>query len=317
MLIDQVKIKIKAGNGGDGRVNFYHDRQRPKGGPDGGDGGDGGSVYFEAHSDVGLLAQFRYQKKLFAENGDQGGKNQKTGKNAPDLILKVPVGTVVNYDNGTSLELNKPAQLALAARGGRGGRGNYSYRSAINQTPKEFQPGQVTEVKNIHLQLKLIADVGLLGLPNAGKTSLLNCLTKANAKVADYAFTTLEPNLGVTPEEHYVLADIPGLISGASYGKGLGHRFLAHVERTKILIHCLSAESSDPKADYQTIVDELANYSLKLSQKPNLLLITKSDFLPSISDRQKFAFLKPDLFVSIHDPKSLLSLKKLIGKKLI
>ena len=315
MLVDQVKIKIKAGNGGDGRVSLYHDRQRPKGGPDGGDGGDGGSVYFQAFPDINLLSQFRYQKKLFAQNGDQGGKNQKTGRNASDLILKVPVGTVVNYDNGTSLELNKVGQQALVARGGRGGRGNYSYRSATNQTPTEFQPGQITEVKNVHLQLKLIAAAGFIGLPNAGKTSLLNQLTAAKAKVAAYAFTTLEPNLGVTPE-HFVLADIPGLISGASHGKGLGFRFLAHVEKTKLLIHCLSAESLDPKADYQTIQEELAGYSSTLSQKPKILLITKADFLSSTADRQKFASLKPDLFVSIHHPKSLLSLKKLISKKL-
>jgi len=240
MLIDEVNIVIKSGNGGNGLAHLYSDGSRPKGGPDGGKGGDGGDVYLKAVSDISRLNQFRFPKKFMAEDGEKGDQNNRSGSRGKDLILEVPIGTVINYDNGTSHELTEVGELFLAARGGRGGWGNHHFRSATNQTPREFQYGQKTEFKNLFLQLKLIADVGLIGLPNAGKTSLLNELSAANARVANYPFTTLEPNLGVMKGGH-IIADIPGLVEGAVTGKGLGIKFLKHIERTRLLVHCLSA----------------------------------------------------------------------------
>jgi GTP-binding protein len=278
MLIDEVSITIKAGNGGNGLVHFYRDRWRPKGGPDGGDGGDGGSVYFKAVSDISKLSQFRFQKRFEAENGDHGGKNQRTGHGGKDLVVEVPVGTLVTYDNGTQIEFTKVGQTELMAKGGKGGRGNYFFRSATNQTPQEAETGRQTLAKSLHLQLKLIADVGLIGLPNAGKTSLLNELSNADAKVGSYAFTTLEPNLGVT-KGGLIIADIPGLIEGASQGKGLGFKFLKHIERTRLIIHCLSSESQNPQKDIEIIRQELSSFSSNLTNKKELLVITKVDLV--------------------------------------
>jgi len=315
MLIDEAQITIKAGDGGDGLVHLYSDGNRPKGGPDGGKGGDGGDLYFRAVSDISRLNQFRYSKKFEAENGQPGGKNNRSGAKGHDLFLDVPVGTIINYDNGTSKELTEVGEVFLAAKGGRGGWGNHHFRSATNQTPKEFQHGQKVNTKNIFLQLKLIADVGLIGLPNAGKTSLLNELTAANAKVANYAFTTLEPNLGVM-KSGGIIADIPGLIEGASNGRGLGIKFLKHIERTKLLVHCLSTESQDPLHDYQTVRNELSSYSSKLSEKPELIILTKSDLVSpeKLSSLQKK--LNAKLAVSIIDTDSLKKLNDLIAKVL-
>jgi GTP-binding protein len=315
MLIDEAQITIKAGNGGDGLSHLYSDGNRPKGGPDGGRGGDGGDLYFKAVSDISRLGQFRFSKEFEAENGQRGGQNNRSGANGKDLILDVPIGTVINYDNGTSKELTEVGETFLAAKGGKGGWGNHHFRSSTNQTPKEFQHGQRVETKNIHLQLKLIADLGLIGLPNAGKTSLLNELTSANAKVANYAFTTLEPNLGVMKSGR-IIADIPGLIEGAVDGKGLGIRFLKHIERTKILLHCLSVESPDPKSDYQTVRKELENYSENLSQKKEILVLTKADTVTpeKLAELQKT--LKAKLSVSILDTDSLKNLNDLIAKEL-
>lgn len=315
MLIDEVHISIKAGNGGNGLVHFYSDRWRPKGGPDGGNGGDGGSVYFVADSDIGKLHQFRHQTKFHAEDGHPGGPNQKTGKNGQDLIFQIPVGTVISYDNGTSVELTETGQKVLIAKGGKGGKGNYSMRSATNQNPREFQPGQKTETKNLFLQLKLIAHIGIIGLPNAGKTSLLNELTAANAKVASYPFTTLEPNLGVTKSGH-IIADIPGLIEGASFGKGLGVKFLKHIERTRLLIHCLSAESSNPLKDYQVVRHELANYSSSLAKKPEIIIITKSDLLTLAETSSLLKLTHAKLAVSIIDSFSIKKFSDLISQTL-
>lgn len=314
MLIDEAHVSIKAGDGGNGIVHFYTDRWRPKGGPDGGNGGRGGDIIFVAVSDISRLQQFRHAKKFQAQNGDPGGANQRTGKDGQDLIMEIPAGSIISYDNGTQIELTKVGQTYLAAKGGRGGVGNHHFRSATNQTPEQFRPGQKTEAKNIFIQLKLIADVGLIGLPNAGKTSLLNELTSANAKVANYAFTTLEPNLGVAKSGR-IFADIPGLIEGASEGKGLGTKFLKHIERTRILVHCLSSESTDPKKDYQTVRQELANYSSKLAEKPEILIVTKSDLLTK-SLPKSFSSLKPALTINLVDENSKLKLLQLIDQKL-
>lgn len=308
MLIDEANISIKAGNGGNGTVHFYIDKFRPKGGPDGGDGGHGGSIFFEAVEDISKLSQFRFAKVFEAENGQQGGRNQMTGKNGEDLIIKIPVGSVVTYDNGTSVEFTTAGQVIKMAAGGKGGWGNHHFRSSINQAPKESNPGQKTVVKHINIQLKLIAHIGLIGLPNAGKSSLLNELTSAKAKVANYNFTTLEPNLG-SLKGGKIIADIPGLIEGASSGKGLGYKFLKHIERTQILLHCLSGESQNPEKDYQVIRQELTNYSSILAQKQEILIITKSDL---ITDKSKFKDLNPKLFVSIIDDQSIKELFTLI-----
>ncbi len=313
MLIDEVSITIKAGNGGGGLVHFYRDRWRPKGGPDGGDGGDGGSVFFQAVSDISKLSQFRFQKRFEAQNGDPGGKNQRTGHGGQDLIVQVPVGTLVTYDNGTNLEFTQVGQTQIMAKGGKGGRGNYYFRSATNQTPQEAETGGQTLAKSLHLQLKLIADIGLIGLPNAGKTSLLNELSNADAKVGSYAFTTLEPNLGVT-KGGLIIADIPGLIEGASQGKGLGFKFLKHIERTRLIIHCLSSESSNPQKDIQIIRQELQSFSSNLTHKQELLVITKAD----LTSPQKLAKIIKDtqanLSVSVLDSNSVKKLSDLITK---
>lgn len=313
MLIDEVSLIAKAGNGGSGLVHFYSDGSRPKGGPDGGRGGNGGDLYFRAVSDISRLAQFRYSKKFSAQDGQKGGPNNRSGKKGDDLILDVPVGTIINYDNGTNHELTHVGEVYLVAKGGRGGWGNWHFRSSTNQTPKEFQTGQKVEEKKLFLQLKLIADIGLIGLPNAGKSSLLNELTSANAKVANYAFTTLEPNLGVS-RGGKIIADIPGLIDGAAFGKGLGTKFLKHIERTKLLIHCLALDNSDLKNAYDTVRRELASYSTQLANKPEILILTKSDLVNPKKLLKIEKEFNAKLSVSIIDTDSIKKLNNFISK---
>jgi len=309
MLIDEVRISIKAGNGGNGLVHFYSDKSRPRGGPDGGDAGKGGDVYFVAVDDISKLNQFRNAKKFEAQNGFNGGQNQCTGHAGEDLIFEVPVGTLVSYDNGTQVELLNKGDKVLIAKGGTGGHGNWYYRSSTNQSPQEAQKGYKTDYKNLYLQLKLIAQVGLIGLPNAGKSTLLNEVTNANAKIANYQFTTLEPNLGVM-KNGKIIADIPGLIEGASLGKGLGIKFLKHVERTNLLVHCIAADSKDLKKDYEIIRNELSTYSSALAAKPEIIVITKTDLV------EKLPKFKHDLEVSILDDNSIKKLNDLISSKL-
>jgi len=306
MLIDEAYISVKAGDGGNGYSHFYCDKFRPKGGPDGGDGGKGGDVFFIAVNDISKLNQFRNKKKFEASRGENGGKNQRTGKDGEDLVLEVPVGTTVHYDNGTQIEFVKEGEKKLITRGGSGGYGNYHFRSATNQTPNETSKGFHPEHKNLFVQLKLIAQIGLIGLPNAGKSTLLNELTNAHAKIANYQFTTLEPNLGVM-KSGKIIADIPGLIEGASSGKGLGIRFLKHIERTNLLVHCISAESQDLEKDYKIIRQEISSYSSVLAQKPEIIVITKSDLLKTPPK------IKHDLLVSVLDEKSIKKLNDLIS----
>ena len=272
MLVDEAEIIIKGGHGGPGRVSF---RGKKGGGPDGGDGGRGGDVLVRATSDIYALAQFLSRNVLEAQNGEAGGAGIRSGANGRDLILTMPVGTFLMDENGVEVELTKVGEEILLVKGGLGGRGNESFKSPSKTTPRYAQKGLSGQEKRLKIKLKLIADFGLIGLPNAGKSSLLNEVTNANAKIGDYAFTTLEPNLGVLNDK--VLADIPGLIEGASEGKGLGHKFLKHIEKVKLLLHCISSESDDPTRDYKIIREELKKFNPKLLDKKEIILLTKSD----------------------------------------
>lgn len=274
MLIDDIKIEVAAGHGGKGCVAFNKNLMSL--GPAGGSGGKGGSVIFVGVSDLNALNQFRFRKQVHAENGREGKGQFCDGPDAKDEMIKIPVGTVINnLTTGETQEITKVGQEILIAKGGRGGRGNFQFRGSKNTTPKEFEEGKPGEHFELRLELKMIADIGFVGLPNLGKSSLLNELTNANVKVANYQFTTLEPNLGV----YYglILADIPGLIEGASGGKGLGIKFLKHVERTKIIFHFLAADSEDIVTDYKTIRAELKAFNPVLLEKPEYILISRSD----------------------------------------
>lgn len=274
MIIDNVKITVEAGKGGDGAVAFSKLRFAP--GPTGGNGGRGGDVFIEGVSDLSALNQFRFKKNHKAENGENGKNKLNDGHRGKDLILLVPVGTVCHdLANKKDIEVERAGQRELIAKGGKGGKGNYFFRSSTNTTPKQFQEGKPGEFFELQLELKMIADVGFVGLPNAGKSSLLNKLTKAHAKVADYPFTTLGPNLGAY--FGLIIADVPGLIKGASLGKGLGIKFLRHIERTKILFHLVSAQSLSPLSDYKTVRKELENYGDLLLKKREYIFLSKCD----------------------------------------
>lgn len=309
MLIDEVEITVIAGKGGPGKVSF---RTKKGAGPDGGDGGKGGDVFATITSDIYALNRFVSQNILKASDGKPGGANNKSGADGKDLILELSIGTVISYDDGTEIELNEPNQQILLAKGGLGGRGNSFFKSSLNTTPRYAQPGLKGEEKNLKLRLKLIADFGLIGLPNAGKSSLLNELTNANAKIGDYPFTTLEPNLGVIKGK--VLADIPGLIKGASKGRGLGHKFLKHIEKVSLLLHCISSQSEDPLYDYKIVHQELKKYNPGLVEKEEIILLTKSDLVdkPKLAKHVKrLKRLKKKIIpISIYDWESLQILTK-------
>jgi len=314
MLLDDVKIEISAGDGGKGCAGFNKNLMSL--GPAGGSGGKGASIYYEGVSDLNAFNQFRFKKQLFAEDGREGKGQFCDGPDGKDLIIKLPVGTVItNTETKESLEITKVGERVLAVKGGRGGRGNFLFRSAKNTTPKEFEFGKKGQRASLHLQLKMIADIGFVGLPNLGKSSLLNELTNASVKVANYQFTTLEPNLGV----YYglILADIPGLIEGASEGKGLGIKFLKHVERTKILFHFLAADSENILTDYKTIRKELEAYNPVLLEKPEYILISRSDTvdekeLKKILTQAKK--LSKNVFpISIHNWDQLQKIKELLN----
>lgn len=282
MFIDQVNIFVKSGKGGDGMVHFRREKYEPRGGPDGGDGGKGGDVIFEVKSTLNSLSHFRPKQKFAAENGVNGGSAQKTGRNGKDLIIHVPPGTII-YDAETGAllgDLTAAGQQLTVCKGGRGGRGNQHFATARNQAPRTAERGEPAEEKHLRLELKLIADIGIVGLPNAGKSTLLAALTNAKPKIGDYPFTTLEPNLGVAhidEDTTVVLADIPGLIEGAHAGAGLGHDFLRHIQRTRVLIHMLDGLSEDPLADFSQINSELSLFDPKLARKPQVVVLNKID----------------------------------------
>jgi len=278
MIVDDVTIKAIAGAGGKGTVAF--NKTKMSLGPVGGSGGKGGGIYIEGVSDLAALNKFRFRKEIKAENGRDGRPRFLDGRDGKDIILTVPVGTIAhNLTSGQHFEFAKIGQRVKIAMGGRGGKGNFSFRSSTNTTPKEFKYGKPGESFEIRFELKMIADVGFVGLPNVGKSSLLNEVTSAKSKVANYPFTTLEPNLGIYYD--LVLADIPGIIEGASEGKGLGVKFLRHIERTKIIFHFVAADSLDPVLDYKTVRSELGAYNKLLLEKPEYLFISKKDAVSS------------------------------------
>ncbi len=287
MFVDEAEIYVKAGNGGDGAVRFRREAKVPRGGPFGGDGGDGGDVIFHARPGLDTLLDLRRQYHWRAENGHPGDTKDMSGAAGKDLVIDVPAGTLIyDKDRGVLLkDLDKEGMQVVIARGGKGGRGNSRFATATNQTPRFAEPGGMGEERHLALELKLIADVGLVGLPNAGKSTLLSRLSAAHPKIADYPFTTLQPNLGIVEagaERRFVMADLPGLIEGAHAGVGLGDEFLRHVERTRLLVHLVEVEphSHQAPADaYKTIRGELASYSPALAAKPEIVVLTKADLL--------------------------------------
>lgn len=286
MFLDRVKIIIKAGNGGNGSTSFLRNVQTAKGGPDGGEGGNGGSIIFEATDSMNTLYEFRFHKKFVAENGENGSKQLRSGKNGEDIIIKVPSGTVIidAQSNKIIADLYQEGERFIALKGGKGGHGNAYYKSSIKQAPHFSQTGEITVQKEVILELKTIADVGLVGFPNAGKSTLLSFISNANPKIANYPFTTLYPNLGVceVKGETFVVADIPGLIEGASQGQGLGHYFLRHVERVRLILHLVDVSQSDGRdfiEDYRIINEELKKYSEELAKTPQIIVLSKSDLI--------------------------------------
>lgn len=283
MFVDTAKVIIRAGKGGNGAISFRREIYIPKGGPDGGDGGKGGDVVFVASKDCNTLIDFRFQPKLIAEDGRAGSGQKSSGKSGKDLEVEVPVGTVVKRsDTGEIVaDLVRDGQREIVAHGGDGGYGNWHFRSSVRQTPKIAELGNPGEAFDAELELKLIADVGLIGFPNAGKSTFLSVVSNATPEIADYPFTTLTPNLGVAKvdDTSILIADIPGLIEGASEGKGLGDEFLRHVERTKVLLHLVDVYSEDAGKAYKDIRKELENYSVELAERPELVVLTKIEGL--------------------------------------
>ncbi len=295
MNTDKVTISIKSGNGGSGKVSFHREKFVERGGPDGGDGGNGGSIFFVADKNKNTLIDFQYVKKFEAENGDGGSGKLQNGKNGKDVYIKVPCGTVIKDASTDQVlaDMYADGQVYLALAGGRGGKGNNFFKSPTRQSPRFSQLGEVTDWYKVVLELKTIADVALVGKPNVGKSTLLSVITNAKPKIADYEFTTLSPNLGVVKiyDDSFVVADIPGLIDGASEGAGLGHEFLAHIERTRLVVHVIDASGyygNDIVDDYKTINKELKKYNEKLAKLPQIVVFTKLDLVDDIDAKIKY-----------------------------
>ena len=306
-FLDLTKVYIRSGGGGSGCVSFRREKFIEYGGPDGGDGGNGGSVYAEAVEGLNTLIDFRYQQHFFARSGQSGMGNQRTGATGDDIILRVPVGTeILDEDQETLIaDLTEVGDRVLLAKGGNGGWGNLRFKTSTNQAPRRANPGQEGIERTIWLRLKLIADAGLLGLPNAGKSTFLAATSNARPKIADYPFTTLYPNLGVVGVDNveFVVADIPGLIEGASEGRGLGDLFLGHVERCAVLLHLVDGTSGDPVGDYKTIIGELEAYGGVLADKPRVTVLNKIDTM----DAEEREFLKEELEAAVGGPVMLMS----------
>ncbi len=316
-FIDYVKILFRSGKGGAGSRHYYRDRRNPKGGPDGGDGGRGGNIVLRGNPQLWTLLPLRYTKHVFAEDGAPGGANQRTGANGRDVIIDVPLGTVAkDAETGQVLgEILEGGQELILLKGGLGGRGNVHFKSAVNQTPRYAQPGREGKEKWIVLELKVLADVGLVGFPNAGKSTLLAAVSAAKPKIADYPFTTLVPNLGIVPyrdNRSFVMADIPGIIEGAHEGKGLGSRFLRHIERNSVLVYVVPADAEQIPEQFDILRKELSAYSPELADKPALYVISKADLLDGELKEMIRRELPRDLdarYISAVSGEGILSLK--------
>jgi len=319
MFVDEITIKAIAGNGGDGVVLWRHEKGKDSAGPAGGDGGRGGSIYIIAVRDLGLLARYRTVKEFAAQSGENGQKKSMHGKDGADLDIPLPIGSIIkNLSTEEVFTLETEGQRVLVLNGGKGGLGNEHFKSSTNRSPKESTHGKAGEEAELYIELELVVDAGFIGLPNAGKSSLINELTNAKAKVGSFEFTTLEPNLGAF--YGFVLADIPGLIEGASLGKGLGYKFLRHIKRTKMLLHCLSAEQSDIVSAYETVRGELGRYSKDLLLKKEIIILTKTDVLTEKEITEKKKLLqkknKDVLTVSTIDEDSIVEITKILSKSL-
>jgi GTP-binding protein len=319
-FVDYVKIHIKSGNGGKGSAHLRREKYIPKGGPDGGNGGRGGHVIVKANKNLWTLFHLKFKRHINAEHGSAGGKQTSTGADGEDQYIEVPLGTVIRDTDSQNIikELTEDGQEYIAAKGGKGGLGNSYYKSSTNQTPRYAQSGMEGEENDITLELKVLADVGLVGFPNAGKSTLLSVVTAAKPKIANYEFTTLKPNLGIVKYRDYktfVIADIPGIIEGAAEGKGLGHRFLRHIERNSTLLFLIPADAKDIKKEYDILLDELRRYNPELMDKDRLIAISKSDMLDEelkkeLNSELKSAFENtPYLFISSVAQQGLQELK--------
>ncbi|MDR0798479.1 MAG: GTPase ObgE [Dysgonamonadaceae bacterium] len=323
-FVDYVKIYARSGKGGRGSTHFRREKYIPRGGPDGGDGGDGGSVVLRGNRNYWTLLHLKYQRHILAGHGQSGSGQLSKGKDGEDKIIEVPVGTIIfNGETGEFIaDINHDGQEIVLLKGGRGGKGNNFFKTATNQAPKYAQPGEPYQELRIILQLKLLADVGLVGLPNAGKSTLLSVVSAAKPKIANYPFTTLEPSLGIVDvrgDHSFVMADIPGIIEGASEGKGLGLRFLRHIERNSLLLFMVPADAADIRKEYEMLLNELACYNPELLDKQRILAISKSDLLDEELENELAKDLPedlPNLFISAITHKGIIALKDLLWKEL-
>lgn len=291
MLVDSVTITVIAGNGGNGVATFRKDAMTANGGPDGGDGGNGGNIYIQGSTNLNDLREFRYKKTIQAQRGIDGKRHNGFGKNADHMLIFVPIGTEISdVDTNEHIEILNTKEKILIAHGGVGGRGNVFFKTATNQAPRQKETGGTGQRRVIHLELKIIAQIGLIGLPNAGKSSLLSVLTNAQPTIGDYPFTTLEPNIGMMGS--YAIADIPGLIEGASTGKGLGTKFLKHIEKTKILVHCIDCTNDNLKQAYETVRNEFRQFNPVLLEKPEIIFLNKTDLINTKEIKKATALLK-------------------------
>jgi len=322
-FVDYVRLYCRSGNGGPGSTHYHREKYVPKGGPDGGDGGKGGDVILRADTNYWTLIHLRFARHVFAEHGASGTGSRSSGKAGHDVYIDVPVGTVA-YDGETGeflCDVSEPGQEIVLLKGGRGGLGNWNFRTATNQTPRFSQPGEPLQERNVVMELKLLADVGLVGFPNAGKSTLLSVISAAKPKIADYPFTTLEPNLGIVPYrdgKSFVMADIPGIIEGASEGRGLGLRFLRHIERNSVLLFMVPADSNDIHEEYRILLNELEQFNPELLDKQRILAISKCDMLDEelIEDVKKDLPDVPCVFISSLSSIGLMELNDLLWKEL-
>ena len=315
MFIDYTSVELIAGHGGKGAVHFRREKFVPKGGPDGGDGGRGGHIIFTADTNLHTLQDVRYRKRYKAENGGSGGGSRKTGKNGTDINVLVPIGTIIKKKGAEEIiaDLSQDKDQVIVCEGGIGGGGNIRFKTSTNRAPRKAQPGKPGESGIYEIELKVLADVGLVGMPNAGKSTLLSSISSARPKIADYPFTTLEPNLGIVKYGDYnsfVMADIPGLIKGASIGKGLGHKFLKHVERNKVLLYLIDSQDQTPFETYKILQNEIFSFNPDLSVKPEFICRTKSDIQIELSDEWNKFNNKVHIISSV----SGIGLNKLISK---